>query len=232
MMAAEIMALAAEHGAAGDVEITVSIAGGEALAAKTWNPRLGIVGGLSVLGTTGVVIPYSCSSWIHSIQRGIDVARATGRDHVAGATGATSEAAIKRMYGLDDTALLDMGDFAGGMLKYLRRNPVPWVTIAGGFGKLSKLARGHLDLHSSRSQVDFDALAETLADLGATPEVVAGVRGANTAAQALDLAGALPLAETVARRAREVALATLAGDVRLDVAVFDRKGDLLAHAGP
>ena len=232
MMAAEIAALAAAHGAPGDVAISVSIPGGEKLAAKTWNPRLGIVGGLSILGTTGVVIPYSCSSWIHSIQRGIDVARATGRDHVAGATGTTSEAAIKRLYGLDDTALLDMGDFAGGMLKYLRRNPVPWVTIAGGFAKLSKLAQGALDLHSSRSQVDFDRLAGLLADLGATPETVAAARAANTAAQVLDLAGGLPLAEAVARQAREVALATLAGGVRLDVVVFDRKGALLGHAGP
>jgi len=232
MMIAEIEALAAAHGAPGDVEITISVAGGEALAAKTWNPRLGIVGGLSILGTTGVVIPYSCSAWIHSIHSGIDVARATGRDHVAGATGKTSEAAVKAMYDLDDTALLDMGDFAGGMLKYLRRNPVPRVTIAGGFGKLTKLAQGALDLHSSRSQVDFGRLAEALADLGAAPDVVARARDANTAMEVLGLATGLPIAEVIARQAREMALATLAGDIVVDVAVFDRQGKLIGHAGP
>ncbi len=234
MMTSVVAEVAAAHGASGDVEIVVSIPGGEALAKRTWNPRLGIVGGLSILGTTGVVIPYSCSSWIRSIHSGIDVARATGLEHVAGSTGATSEAAVKRMYGLGDSALLDMGDFAGGMLKYLRKHPLPWLTIAGGFGKLSKLAQGHLDLHSSRSGVDVEVLAEALAGLGAAPDVVAGARGAGSANQVLALAGdaGAALAGVVARRAREVALATLAGGIQVDVAVFDREGRLLGHAGP
>jgi cobalt-precorrin-5B (C1)-methyltransferase len=88
------------------------------------NARLGIVGGLSILGTTGVVVPYSCSSWIHSIRRGIDVARAAGLDHIAESTGAASERAVQRLYDLPDHALIDMGDFAGGTLKYLRGHPV------------------------------------------------------------------------------------------------------------
>ncbi len=234
MMSAVVAELAAAHGAPGDVEITVSIPGGEELAERTWNPRLGIVGGLSILGTTGVVIPYSCSSWIRSIHNGIDVARATGVTHVAGSTGATSEAAVKRMHDLEGCALLDMGDFAGGMLKYLRKHPVPRVTIAGGFAKLSKLAAGHLDLHSSRSTVDFEALAAALSELGAAPGLVARARAANTANQVLALAheAGVPLADVVARRAREVALATLSGGIAVDVAVFDRAGRLLGHAGP
>ena len=84
----------AEVPAAGDVVVEISIPGGEKIAERTLNGRLGIVGGLSILGTTGVVVPYSCSAWIHSIYRGIDVARAAGLEHVAGATGATSEAAV------------------------------------------------------------------------------------------------------------------------------------------
>ena len=82
--------------------------------------RLGILDGISILGTTGVVIPYSCSSWIHSIHRGIDVARAMGFDHVAGATGNASEAAVQKFHGLHEVQLIDMGDFVGGMLKYVR----------------------------------------------------------------------------------------------------------------
>ncbi|MGO4816002.1 cobalt-precorrin-5B (C(1))-methyltransferase CbiD, partial [Cupriavidus sp. 2MCAB6] len=127
-----------------DVSVTIAIPGGEALAGKTMNPRLGIVGGLSILGTTGIVIPFSCAAWIHSIHRGIDVARATGLTHVAGATGSTSEAAIRRLHGLSEQALIDMGDFAGGMLKYLRRHPVHRVTVAGGFAKMVKLGQGML----------------------------------------------------------------------------------------
>ncbi|CAN0564598.1 unnamed protein product, partial [Laminaria digitata] len=95
MIAAALEEVAAEYGMDADVRVTVSIEGGELLAEKTANPRLGIVGGLSVLGTTGVVIPYSCASWVHSIHRAVDIARATGIDHVAGATGRTSETAVQ-----------------------------------------------------------------------------------------------------------------------------------------
>ncbi|HTV89571.1 MAG TPA: cobalt-precorrin-5B (C(1))-methyltransferase, partial [Stellaceae bacterium] len=129
-----------------DLIVTIAIPGGERMAARTMNARLGILGGLSVLGTTGVVVPYSCASWIHAIQRGIDVARAAGLGHIAAATGRTSEQAVQRLYALPEQALIDMGDFVGGTLKYLRRRPVPFLTLAGGFGKFAKLAAGHLDL--------------------------------------------------------------------------------------
>src|SRR6266446_2148567 len=156
-----------------DLTVTISIPGGERLAEKTMNARLGIVGGLSILRTTGIVVPYSCASWIHSIHRGIDVARAAGLDHIAAATGTTSERAVQRFYELPEHALIDMGDFVGGTLKYLRRRPVARLTLAGGFAKLAKLAAGHLDLHSSRSQVDGAALGRLLAGIGADPAAVA-----------------------------------------------------------
>jgi cobalt-precorrin-5B (C1)-methyltransferase len=234
MMAGAIAQLAARHRVPGDVVITVGVTGGAALAEKTWNPRLGILGGLSILGTTGVVIPYSCSAWIHSIHRGIDVALATGLSHVAGATGRTSERTVQALHGLPDGAMLDMGDFAGGMLKYLRRHPVPRLTIAGGFGKLVKLGQGAMDLHSSRSQVDHAALAELARDTGADPDLTAEMAQASSAGAVLALAEAhgLPLGDAVARRAREVALATLAGDCLVDVIVIDRAGTVVGRAGP
>ncbi|HEX6842477.1 MAG TPA: cobalt-precorrin-5B (C(1))-methyltransferase [Stellaceae bacterium] len=219
-----------------DLAVTVSIPGGEALAAKTLNARLGILGGLSILGTTGVVIPYSCSSWIHSIQRGIDVARASGVAHIAASTGSTSETAVQRLLAVPEVALIDMGDFAGATLKYLRRHPVPRLTLAGGFGKLAKLAQGHLDLHSSASRVDATALAAILAGLGADNAIVAQARDAAGAGEVLELARragadtAAALAQRVAMQARETALATLAGGVAVDVAIFDRQGGLVAHA--
>ena len=221
-----------------DLTITIAIPGGEALAAKTLNGRLGIVGGLSILGTTGIVIPYSCSSWIHSIHRGVDVARAAGIAHIAAATGSTSEAAVARMHDLPEIALIDMGDFAGGTLKYLRRHPIARLTLAGGFGKLAKLASGHLDLHSARSRIDIGWLADRLAEAGAPPASIAAARRVEGAAEVLAIAEeAAPrcagrLAELIAAQAREVAMATLAGAVTVDVAVFDRAGALIGHAGP
>ena len=143
-----------------DVLVTISIPDGAAIAEKTWNPRLGIIGGLSILGTTGIVHPFSCAAWIHSIHRGVDVARAAGLTHVAGSTGSTSEAAVQQLYSLPDIALIDMGDFAGGLLKYLRVHPIDKVTIAGGFAKITKLAQGAMDLHSARSQIDLSFLAK------------------------------------------------------------------------
>jgi cobalt-precorrin-5B (C1)-methyltransferase len=225
---------AAEVGAPSpDVAVTIAIPGGARLAEKTMNGRLGIAGGLSILGTTGVVVPYSCASWIHSIHRGIDVARAAGLDHIAAATGATSERAVQRLYGLPDHALIDMGDFVGGTLKYLRRRPVERVTIAGGFAKLAKLAAGDLDLHSARSRVDFARLAGMLGELGAEPAIVQAAHAATGAAEILAIAGNLreALAHAVAVAARETALATICGKTAVEVAVVDRQGDFLARVG-
>ncbi len=227
MMEAVIVEVAAAQGAPDDAIVTIAVPGGAAIARRTWNPRLGIVGGLSILGTTGIVIPYSCSAWIQSIHSGIDVARATGLTHIAGSTGKTSEAAVAAHYGLGESALIDMGDFVGGMLKYLRDHPVPRVTIAGGFAKMAKLAQGHADLHSSRSQVDFAALAEWLKGLHADERTVASAANANTAAEVLTLAGGLPLAPLVARRARSAALAMLDGGIELDTLVVDRYGRIV-----
>lgn len=215
----------AELGGTG-VEIEISIRNGAALAEKTWNPRLGIVGGLSVLGTTGIVHPFSCAAWIASIHRGVDVARAMGLTHVAGCTGSTSEDAVRTHYGLPLEAMMDMGDFAGGLLKYLREHPVARVTIGGGFGKISKLAQGALDLHSGRSEVDKEFLAELAPELPRD-----GVLAANTAQEILDMAQGLDLAGRVAHQA----LATVKGMIRgapvaADVMIVARDGRIIGHA--
>jgi cobalt-precorrin-5B (C1)-methyltransferase len=224
MMDEVVAALASEFGRAPDVEITVSVPGGEEIARKTWNPRLGIEGGLSILGTTGIVRPFSCAAWIASIHRGIDVARASGLGHVAGCTGATSEAAVRALHGLPEQAMIDMGDFAGGMLKYLRRHPVPRVTLGGGFGKIAKFAQGAVDLHSGRSQLDMARLAG-LADDPRLAE-------APTALAALELAGP-ELAERVAQDARGRLDALLDGSgIVSDVVIVDRAGTVVGRSGP
>ncbi|WP_431776860.1 cobalt-precorrin-5B (C(1))-methyltransferase [Streptomyces cucumeris] len=233
MMRDHVASVAARCGGAGDVEVEISVDHGEEIARSTWNPRLGILGGLSVLGTTGIVVPYSCSAWIDSIRRGVDVARAAGRRHVAGCTGSTSEKVAVAVHGLPEDALLDMGDFAGAVLKYLRRHPVDRLTVAGGFAKLSKLAAGHLDLHSSRSQVDKDFLARLARQGGADEELTAAVATANTGLEALQLCAArgVPLGDLVAAAARGTALGVLRGaPVAVDVICVDRAGTVVGRA--
>jgi len=232
MMQATIAEVAREFGGSGDVEIEISIRDGETMAEKTMNGRLGIVGGLSILGTTGIVIPFSCASWIHSIHQGIDVARAGGIEHVAGGTGRTSEAAVQALYDLSDQALIDMGDFAGGMLKYLRDHPIPRVTIAGGIAKISKLADGYLDLHSGRSEVDFEQLAKLAEELGADAAQMTQIQAANTARQVAEICrqADIPIADALAGRARDVAAGLLSAATTVEVLIFDRNGELAGRS--
>jgi cobalt-precorrin-5B (C1)-methyltransferase len=235
MISDALATVAAAHGGGGDLAVEIAVPGGEELAHRTWNPRLGIVGGLSILGTTGVVIPYSCSAWIASIRQGIDVARATGRKHVIAATGDTSERAARARYGLPDSAVLDMGDFAGATLAYLARHPVQRLTLAGGFAKLSKLAAGELDLHSGRSQVDFERLAASAVAAGGSEALARTVREANTGLQALQLSqtAGVPLADRVAADALAVALDVLVGaPIEVEILVVDREGHVVGAAPP
>ncbi|MEQ1953125.1 cobalt-precorrin-5B (C(1))-methyltransferase [Mesorhizobium sp. CN2-181] len=221
-------------GEGADIEVEISVPDGAALAQRTLNPRLGILHGISILGTTGIVIPYSCSAWIHSIHRGIDVARAMGLTHIAGSTGNASEAAVQKLHGLHEVALIDMGDFVGGMLKYVRAHPVPRVTIAGGVAKMTKLAQGMLDVHSKRGAADLDALAALVMGAGGSHELAEAVKKANTVAEAFSIAQAAGVAigDAVAEAAWRTAAPALKGaDVELEILVFDRDGGLRGRKG-
>ncbi len=231
LIVAEVADVAAAHGVSPDVEVEIAIPGGEQLAKKTLNGRLGIVDGLSVLGTTGVVIPFSCSAWIHSIHRSIDVARAAGIEHAAAATGSTSEVAVKTLYNLPEEALIDMGDFAGGTLKYIRRHPIRRLTVAGGFAKLGKLGAGLLDLHSKRGRIDLNWMAGCAASSGASALLVKDIREAETAGRALQIAKVadFPIGEIVARAARDTALGQVSSATEVEVLIFDRKGVLVGR---
>lgn len=233
MMTEAVNELCETKGVSADFEITISVPGGAEIAKRTWNPRLGITGGISILGTTGIVHPFSCSAWIHSIMRGVDVCRANGLTHAIAATGSTSEDVAQAIYNLPLEALLDMGDFAGGLLKYLRDHPIENLTLAGGFAKFTKLAQGALDLHSGRSQVDMDWLADQCRTLGLGEADSEAVSKANTAMEALQIAGnQIPLADHIAELAMETARKTMRNaPVNLEVMIISRTGDLIARKG-
>ena len=215
--------------------VTIGVADGVRLAEQTWNGRLGIVGGLSILGTTGIVEPYSCSAWIHAIHRGIDVARAAGTPALAAATGRTSEGVVRALLGLAERDVIDMGDFASGMLKYMRKNPVACLTIAGGVGKMVKLAQGHGDLHSGRSQVDFSALGRLAQTCGFDEEMEQNIASCVSVGAVLSLLGGEDeirgrLLFAVAEGARGVARKLLLPRVfPLGIVLIDRGGKVLVH---
>jgi cobalt-precorrin-5B (C1)-methyltransferase len=226
-------AIAEVSGSEADFEVEVSVADGERIAEKTLNGRLGILGGISILGTTGIVIPFSCAAWIHSIWRGIDVSRAEGLTHVAGSTGMTSEKAVQLRHDLPEVALLDMGDFVGGMLKYLKTHPVSRVTIAGGVAKMTKLAQGMLDLHSKRGLADLDGLAKVAIDAGASADLADRIRAANTVLHAFEIAAedGLVLGPAIAALAWQTAAKVLdTPDMALEILIFDRQGNFVAEA--
>ena len=187
MMTEHLQHLSQEFGYEGGFQITVGIEDGEALALKTMNPRLGIVGGLSVLGTSGIVRPFSCAAYIASIHQGVDVALANGLTHIAASTGNLSEQAIQQKYDLSEMAMIEMGDFIGALLKHIKnrfkqKQSVPQkLSICAGFGKLTKLADGHMDLHSKASSINFENLSEWAKQLGGTDELQKKIRLANFA---------------------------------------------------
>jgi cobalt-precorrin-5B (C1)-methyltransferase len=160
------------------------VPGGEEIAKKTMNGRLGILGGISILGTTGIVKPFSTAAWMASVAQAVDVAVAAGCRHVVLTTGGRSEkVAMRELPDLPEEAFIEMGDFFGYSLKQCARRQVAKVTLCGMIGKFSKAAAGHMHLHSKGSSVDPGWLADLAAETGVPGEVVEELRTANTAKQ-------------------------------------------------
>lgn len=233
MISEHLQRLADECSYPGGFEVTVNVQGGEQLALKTMNPRLGILGGLSILGTSGIVRPFSCAAYIASIHQGIDVAHTNGYTHIAACTGNASEDTMRRVYGLPEIALIEMGDFVGAVLKHLRKVPVPRLTLCGGFGKISKLAAGHMDLHSRHSSIDLPQLAGWAANIGADEALQASIIAANTSQQALALAHAagIHLGDAVCAHALAFARSVVPAQVQVEVFAIDRQGGIVGRAG-
>ncbi|MEL0629083.1 cobalt-precorrin-5B (C(1))-methyltransferase [Psychromonas aquatilis] len=224
----------------GGFEVSVGIVNGEKIATNTMNSRLGIIGGLSILGTTGIVRPYSCAAYIASIHQGIDVARVNGITHLAASTGIASEHAIKEYYQMDEISLIEMGDFVGAMMKYLRRekidpksgNRIQKLSISAGFGKLTKLANGHLDLNSRQSSIDFEQLANIAKKLGASAELQQQILTANTTIQVLNMTkqAGLDIATVVCIEALKFAKTIVHESIEVEVWAVNRKGVFVANS--
>jgi len=233
MISEHLQGLAREQGFSGGFEVTVNVRDGAQLALKTMNPRLGILGGLSILGTSGIVRPFSCAAYIASIHQGIDVAHSNGYSHIAACTGNASEDTMRRVYGLPEIALIEMGDFVGAVLKHLRKVPMARLTLCGGFGKISKLAAGHMDLPSRHSSIDLPQLAGWAAAVGADLDLQQAIVAANTSQQALALAHAagVRLGDAVCGHALAFARSVVPAQVQVEVFAIDRQGGVVGTAG-
>ncbi len=232
MITAAIEAERPEPGRGADV--TISIPGGAALATRTLNGRLGIVGGLSILGTTGIVRPYSTASWRASVLQAVDVAAAGGVRHVILSTGGRSERFARAHLPSEPAlAFVEMGEFTGHALRRCAHHHIARVTLAGMVGKLSKIAAGHLMTHVAGNQVDPRFLAELAAESGAPAELVAAIARANTARHAQELvqAAGLPLwFDHLADRVRAQAARVVGPGVAVTALCFDFDGRLLGRA--
>ncbi|MSQ29010.1 MAG: cobalt-precorrin-5B (C(1))-methyltransferase [Dehalococcoidia bacterium] len=216
------------------ITVEISVPGGEALAKRTLNGRLGIVGGISILGTTGIVRPYSTAAWRASVGQAIDVAAANGIEAIALTTGGRSERYTQQRLGWPDLALVEMGEFTGYALKRARRDRIRRVVLGGMIGKLSKIAAGHMMTHVAGNQVDPAYLASLAAQAGADAASIDAMRAANTARHVQEIAiergvtgmFAVLASAVVARCTEEVH-----GGLDIGCLLFDFDGALLAQAG-
>lgn len=232
MMIEHLNNLADECGYDGGFEVSIGVVNGEKIALKTMNERLGIIGGLSILGTTGIVRPFSCAAYIASIHQSIDVAHANGIHEIAASTGSTSEAAIQTHLGLDEIALVEMGDFAGAVLKHLRKVPIQKLSICGGFGKMTKMAAGHHSLHSHDSAIDFNFIAEQALNMGADKILATKITQSNTSLEALKLCQAqnILLANRISDLAKKTALKVAQNKVKIDVYCVSKSGKIVGNS--
>ena len=219
----------------GGLVVEISVPNGEEIATKTTNSRLGILDGISILGSTGVVQPFSTAAWRASVHLAIDVAAANGLPHLVLSTGTSSEAFARECLDLPDMAYIEAGIFSGPSLKRCVMRNVPRATHVGMVGKLSKMAMGYFVTHVAGNKVDTGFLAALADECGASSQVQQQIRQASSArhfqeiAQANGLLSVFTLmCEKVCQESRKL-LGKDADAIVVDTLCFDFDGTLLGQ---
>jgi len=217
------------------VVVTFSVPGGEAMAAKTSNARLGIVGGISILGTTGVVKPFSTAAYRASVLQQIDVAAAQGADVIVLCTGSRSDDFAQRaLPHLPPVCFVEVGDFTGIALRRAARNGLSRVIWVGMIGKITKLAAGVMMTHYRRSAVDTDLLAAVAREAGAPEAVVAAATETNTARHFFETCtavGSIEPLRLLCRRAADACRSHVGDALEVDVVCVDFEGTVEVARG-
>jgi cobalt-precorrin-5B (C1)-methyltransferase len=217
------------------VRVVISVPDGERMARKTTNARLGIVGGISILGTTGIVRPFSTASWRASVVQAVQVMAAQGERTLVLCTGGRTEAAAMALLPqLPEVCFVEVGDFTGAALRRAVECGLPEVVFVGMVGKLTKLAAGVLMTHYTRSAVPTDLLARVTSAVGGSEALAGEVAAANTARHAYEIwasAGLLRAAgDELCRRVRDVLQRFTGGAVKAEVAMVDFTGRMVVAA--
>ncbi|MCV0410617.1 cobalt-precorrin-5B (C(1))-methyltransferase [Nitrosopumilus sp.] len=163
------------------IKVIISVPKGRELGPKTDNPRLGIINGISILGTSGIVIPFSTASYAASIRQNLDVAIAMGNDTVVLTTGGRSEDFAKKIVNLPDHCFVQMGDFSGYTIQQCAKKNIKKAYVVGFIGKLAKMAAGVKQTHVKGSKVDMMFLAKLAEKANANENVIESIKKANTA---------------------------------------------------
>jgi cobalt-precorrin-5B (C1)-methyltransferase len=213
--------------------VTISVPGGEEMAKQTLNARLGLLGGISILGTSGVVRPYSTAAFKASVVQAIDVAAERGHQVVVVTTGGKSEAYASKLFPeIAEEAFIQMGDFVGISLRHCARRRIGRAVIVGMIGKLSKMADGKMQTHAAGSEVNMELLASLAAELGARAEVLAEIRQANTARHVLELCarqGLTGIASLICRRVVEHGTRHAGPGLAITAVLVDFNGTVLGR---
>jgi cobalt-precorrin-5B (C1)-methyltransferase len=228
-MVEEELSAAAHRGAV----VTISVPGGEEMAKKTTNARLGLLGGISILGTTGIVRPYSTAAFKASVVQEIDVARASGLSELVLTTGGKSEQFAMALHPhLPEQAFIQVGDFIGVGVRQCARRGISRTTVVGMMGKLSKMANGRMQTHAAGSEVDMAFLASLAAELGGSEDLALAIRRANTARHVLELcrdAGLVGITSLVCKKVVENCVGHAGGSLAVRAILVDFGGALLGR---
>ncbi|MGI0057168.1 MAG: cobalt-precorrin-5B (C(1))-methyltransferase [Nitrosarchaeum sp.] len=163
------------------IKVIISVPKGKELGPKTDNPRIGILNGISILGTSGIVIPFSTASYAASIRQNLDVAIAMGDNTVVLTTGGRSEDFAKKIVDLPEHCFVQMGDFSGYTIQQCARKEIKKAYVVGFIGKLAKMAVGVKQTHVKGSKVDMNFLAELSRKCDANERTIESIKKANTA---------------------------------------------------
>jgi cobalt-precorrin-5B (C1)-methyltransferase len=216
------------------IKVIISVPDGEEIAKKTLNARLGILGGISILGTRGIVVPFSTSAYKASIVQALQVARANKCTHVVITTGGRSEKlAMEQFPHLPEEAFVEMGDFVGFSLKQCKRLGFLKVSLVGMMGKFSKVAQGVMMVHSKSAPVDFHFLARVAGEAGAAAELIDAVKAAHSASMVGDLMlehNCPSFFDVLCDYCCRSALEETGGGIAMDTIIYSLKGQLLGKA--